>query len=73
MKNSTRIIKYICGLRIYFTYTFTKSVWLSLDVYKSTDRMVAGLGGSFGCAVRPETRRLPVLSPPRSATFFRGD
>ena len=33
----------------------------------------AGLGGSFGCAVRLETRRLRVQPPPRSATFFRGD
>ena len=33
----------------------------------------AGLGGSVGCAVRLETRRLRVQPPPRSATFFRGD
>ena len=33
----------------------------------------AGLGGSFGCAVRLETRRWRVQPPPRSATFFRGD
>ena len=32
-----------------------------------------GLGGSVGCAVRLETRRLRVQPPPRSATFFRGD
>ena len=30
----------------------------------------AGLGGSVGCAVRLETRRLRVQPPPRSATFF---
>ena len=33
----------------------------------------AVLGGSFGCAVRLETRRSRVQPPPRSATFFRGD
>ena len=33
----------------------------------------AGLGGSVGCAVRLETRRSRVKTPPRSATFFRGD
>ena len=32
-----------------------------------------GLGGSFGCAVRLETRRSRVQPPPRLATFFRGD
>ena len=32
---------------------------------------LAGLGGSVGCAVRLETRRLRVQPPPRSATFFR--
>ena len=38
-----------------------------------TERFVAGLGGSVGCAVRLETRRSRVQPPPRSATFFRGD
>ena len=33
----------------------------------------SGLGGSVGCAVRLETRRSRVQSPPKSATFFRGD
>ena len=33
----------------------------------------AGLGGSVGCAVRLETRRSRVQTPPRSATFFRVD
>ena len=33
----------------------------------------AGLGGSFGCAVRLETRRSQVHPQPRLATFFRGD
>ena len=33
----------------------------------------AGLGGSFGCAVRLETRRSWVQPPLRSVTFFRGD
>ena len=33
----------------------------------------AGLGGSFGCAVRLETRRSQVQPPPRLAAFFRGD
>ena len=32
---------------------------------------MAGFGGSVGCAVRLETRRLLVQLPPRSATFFR--
>ena len=36
-------------------------------------RIPIGLGGSVGCAVRLETRRLRVQPPPRSATFFRGD
>ena len=35
--------------------------------------LLAGLGGSVGCAVRQETRRSRVQPPPRSATFFRGD
>ena len=35
--------------------------------------ILAGLGGSVGCAVRLETRRSWVQPPPRSATFFRGD
>ena len=33
----------------------------------------ASLGGSVGCTVRLETRRLRVQPPPRSVTFFRGD
>ena len=33
----------------------------------------AGLGGSVGCAVRLETGRSRVQSPPWSATFFCGD
>ena len=33
----------------------------------------AGLGGSVGCAVRLETRRSRVQTPPRSVTFFQGD
>ena len=33
----------------------------------------AGLGGSVGCAVRLETRRSRVQSPPKSATSFHGD
>ena len=32
-----------------------------------------GLGGSVGCAVRQETRRLRVQPPPRSATFVEID
>ena len=35
--------------------------------------ILAGLGGSVGCAVRLETKRSRVQPPPRSATFFRGD
>ena len=31
---------------------------------------LAGLGGSVGCAVRLETRRSPVQSPPRSGHSF---
>ena len=34
---------------------------------------VADFGGSVGCAVRLETRRLRVQPPLRSATFFHGD
>ena len=34
---------------------------------------MAGLGGSVGCAIRLEIRRLRVRPPPRSPTFFRGD
>ena len=34
---------------------------------------MAGLGGSFGCTVRLETRRSRVQPLPRSATFFLGD
>ena len=33
----------------------------------------ADLGGSVGRAVRLKIRRLRVQSPPRAATFFRGD
>ena len=33
----------------------------------------AGLRGSFGCAIRLETRRSRVQPPSVSATFFRGD
>ena len=44
------------------------------DIYgKVTNTEIAGLGGSVGCAVRLETRRLRVQPPPRSATFFRED
>ena len=35
--------------------------------------LLASLGGSFGCAVRLETRRSRVQPPSRSATFFRID
>ena len=34
---------------------------------------IAGLGGSVGCTVQLETRRLRVQPPPRSATFFCRD
>ena len=43
-------------------YLLSGSVWCT-----------TGLGGSVGCAVRLETRRLRVQPPLRSATFFRGD
>ena len=36
-------------------------------------KIIVGLGGSVGCAVRLETRRSRVQPPLRSATFFRGD
>ena len=48
----------------------TKNCW-SFSYFST--KTYAGLGGSFGCAVRLETRRLPVQPPPRSSTFFRGD
>ena len=35
--------------------------------------VINGLGGSVGCAVRLETRRLWIQPSPRSATFFRGE
>ena len=35
-----------------------------------TQEAKAGLSGSFGCAVRLESRRSLVQPPPRSATFF---
>ena len=41
------------------------SLWLLQKVIKPV-----GLGGSVGCAVRLETRRLRVQPPSRSATFF---
>ena len=45
-----------------------------LDKGRQVDTFIlAGLGGSVGCAVRLETRRSRVQPPPRSATFFRGD
>ena len=52
-----RLVKFMC--RIYPKY---------LDSYLPCN--CAGLGGSVGCAVRLETRRLWVQPPPRSATFF---
>ena len=62
----------VCKGRVYqgsaglgFIPRYTKDIgWSKLKV---------GLGGSFGCAVRLETRRSRVQPPPRSATFFRGD
>ena len=44
-----------------------------MPTYRRISYLPAGLGGSFGCAVRLETRRSRVQPPPRSATFFRGD
>ena len=43
----------------------TKCFWYSWPI--------ASLGGSVGCAVRLETRRSRVQTPPRPATFFCGD
>ena len=52
-------------------------VWRTIPKVRRTIPKVrfgrAGLGGSAGCAVRLETKRLRVQPPPRSATFFRGD
>ena len=46
----------------------------SIDIFLISPRKrIASLGGSVGCGVRLETRRSRVESPPRSATFFRGD
>ena len=44
-----------------------------LYVFPCVILFLAGLGGSVGCAVRLETRKSRVQSPPRSATFCRGD
>ena len=56
-------------LKINFRHLFSnlRSLWAE------TCSLAAGLGGSVGCTVRLETRRSRVQSPPRSATFFRGD
>ena len=44
-----------------------KSSYLELHIFE------ASLGGSFGCAVRPETRRSRVQPLPKSATFLEID
>ena len=48
-----------------------RQLWLSY--FWSYLPFLVSLGGSVGCTVRLETRRLQVQPPPRSATFFRGD
>ena len=48
-------------------------LFLGTEILKFYQGVVAGLGGSVGCAVRLETRRSRVQPPPRSATFLRGD
>ena len=47
--------------------------WPSHVFQETYPAYVAGLGGSVGCTVRLETRRLRVQSQLRSAIFFRGD
>ena len=69
--------------RIFIPKSFNLSEKTSIDIpFESSVKgmihmkfkdLIAGLGGSVGCAVRLETRRSRVQSPPRSATFFRGD
>ena len=56
---------------IVFIFFFSQEnrLWHFMQIVSSG----ASLGGSVGCAVRLETRRLQVQPPPRSATFFRGD
>ena len=61
-----------CGnLNEYTQHTEENLPKLTITIFHLA--LCAGLGGSFGCAVRLETRRSRVQPPPRSATFFRGD
>ena len=48
-------------------------VWKLQIFFVFLHKDVTGLGGSVGCAIRLETRRLQVQPQPTSATFFRGD
>ena len=58
-------------LPVFFIYHKENKHWLQIN--RGLPASFAGLGGSVGCAVRLETRRSRVQTPPRSATFFRGD
>ena len=63
---------WVCPLEQFLTVLINKplirhSITWSRLVFR------AGLGGSVGCAIRLETRRLWFQPPPRSATFFCGD
>ena len=58
---------------VLLTVVFETLHKIFIEVLVHTALLLAGLGGSVGCAVRLETRRSQVQPPPRWATFFRGD
>ena len=51
----------------------TNTLLLTFNSTSLPKSLLAGLGGSVGCAVRLETRRSRVQPPPRSATFIEID
>ena len=51
---------------------YSSVIW-DPHLQKDIDKSEAGLGGTVGCAIRLETRRLRVQPLLRSATFFCGD
>ena len=58
-------------LWLYACKTSTSSrCYFFADIMNKVTQSLAGIGGSVGCAVRLETRRPRVQSPPRSATSF---